>query len=169
MFISWFVEPLPSLRLLVFDPTPMNFRFRWLYSPLLLMVLLGVGNLMLFFLRRFGRSGLYSLLATPFPVGRKAVSYNLVANETTGKLFLEDKHFSLSINKELDLIFRSCSKRALFIRRSWWELSASFNFLLRRSTDSEICPTSSTSLWNGGSLQSSTSGRWVLASNWCSQ
>lgn len=82
-----------------------------------------------FFLRRLGRSGRLLLLAvlktTPFET--KALSYNFVARETTGKLFLDDKHFSLSMNKELDLIFRSCSSFALFIRRSWWELSASFN------------------------------------------
>ena len=53
------------------------------------------------------------------PLEMIAVSYNFVAKETTGKLFLEDKHFSLSMNSELDLILRSCSKRALFIRRSW--------------------------------------------------
>ena len=130
------------------------------------------------------------------PLDMIAVSYNFVAKETTGKLFLEDKHFSLSMNSEFDLILRSCSNRALFIRRSWWELSASFSckvenwnklknklvffrlfhgviglyfeyltFLLSRSTDSVIWPTSSTSLWNGGSLQSSTSGLCVLASN----
>ena len=61
------------------------------------------------------------------PLDMIAVSYNFVAKETTGKLFLEDKHFSLSMNREFDLILRSCSKRALFIRRSWWELSASFS------------------------------------------
>ena len=61
------------------------------------------------------------------PLEMIAVSYNFVAKETTGKLFLEDKHFSLSMNSEFDLILRSCSKRALFIRRSWWELSASFS------------------------------------------
>ena len=53
------------------------------------------------------------------PLETKALSYNFVARETTGKLFLEDKHFSLSMNNEFDLIFKSCSNRALFIRRSW--------------------------------------------------
>jgi len=73
-----------------------------------------------FFLRRLGRSGRLLLLAvlktTPFET--KALSYNLVASETTGKLFLDDKHFSLSMNNELDFIFRSCSSFALFMRRS---------------------------------------------------
>ena len=52
------------------------------------------------------------------PFETKALSYNLVASETTGKLFLDDKHFSLSMNNELDFIFRSCSSFALFMRRS---------------------------------------------------
>ena len=46
-------------------------------------------------------------------------SYNFVAKETTGKDFLIERHFSLSINRELDLIFRSCSSRALFWRSVW--------------------------------------------------
>ena len=59
--------------------------------------------------------------------------YNLVANETTGKLFLDDKHFSRSINKEFDLIFKSCSSRDLFISKSWCECSASFNLRFNKS------------------------------------
>ena len=92
------------------------------------------------------------------------IIYNLVANDTTGKLFREDKHFSLSMNNELDLIFKSCSNRALFTKRSWWACSASLSLRLSRSTDSWIWPTSSTIRWWGGSRQSSTSGRWVRAS-----
>jgi len=77
-------------------------------------------DLCAFFLRRLGSNGRLLLLAvlntTPFET--KALSYNFVARETTGKLFLDDRHFSLSMNKELDLIFRSCSSFALFMRRS---------------------------------------------------
>ena len=40
-------------------------------------------------------------------------------NLATGKLLREDKHFSRSMNKEFDLIFKSCSKRDLFISKSW--------------------------------------------------
>lgn len=69
------------------------------------------------------------------------------------------------MNNELDLIFKSCSSRALLTNKSWWDISASFNFLCSRSTDSWICPTSSTILWYGGSRHSSTSGRWVRASS----
>lgn len=72
-----------------------------------------------FFLRRFGSRGRYAFALELPPLDMIAVSYNFVAKETTGKLFLEDKHFSLSMNSEFDLILRSCSKRALFIRRSW--------------------------------------------------
>lgn len=72
-----------------------------------------------FFLRRFGSRGRYAFALELPPLDMIAVSYNFVAKETTGKLFLEDKHFSLSMNNEFDLILRSCSKRALFIRRSW--------------------------------------------------
>jgi hypothetical protein len=51
-----------------------------------------------------------AILRTPF--------HSFVASEMTGKLFLEDRHFSRSMNSELDLIFRSCSKRPLLTRRS---------------------------------------------------
>ena len=79
------------------------------------------------------------------PFETKALSYNFVASDTTGKLFLDDKHFSLSMNNELDLIFKSCSSFALFMRRSWWELSASFNckckviFQKIKSNPKKIC------------------------------
>ena len=50
----------------------------------------------------------------------------------------------LSMNKELDLIFKSCSSLDLFMSKSWWECSASFNLRFNKSTDSWIWPTSST-------------------------
>ena len=48
-----------------------------------------------------------------------SAAYNFVAKDTTGKLFLEERHFSRSINNELDLIFKSCSNLALLTNRSW--------------------------------------------------
>ena len=45
----------------------------------------------------------------------------MVASATTGKLFLDERHFSRSMNSELALIFKSCSRRALFISKSWKE------------------------------------------------
>ena len=47
----------------------------------------------------------------------------MVARETTGKDFLILKHFSRSMNSELDLILRSCSSLALFWRRSYTQIS----------------------------------------------
>ena len=44
--------------------------------------------------------------------------HSLVARETTGKLFLAERHFSLSMKSELDLILRSCSRRPLFTNKS---------------------------------------------------
>ena len=74
------------------------------------------------------------VLNTEYPVLRNYnncnnLLYNFFLKDTTGKLLREDKHFSRSMNKELDLIFKSCSKRALLISKSWWACSASFNFL----------------------------------------
>ena len=45
--------------------------------------------------------------------------YSLVASETTGNDFLIERHFSLSMNSELDLTLRSCSSLALFRSKSW--------------------------------------------------
>ena len=45
--------------------------------------------------------------------------YSLVASETTGNDFLIERHFSLSMNSELDLTLRSCSSLALFRSKPW--------------------------------------------------
>ena len=49
---------------------------------------------------------------------RRAI-HSLVANDTTGKDLRMLRHFSRSINKEFDLIFRSCSSLALFCSKTW--------------------------------------------------
>ena len=54
--------------------------------------------------------------------------YSLVESETTGKVFLDERHPSRSIWSELDFIARSSSSLALLRRRSWLAASASFNW-----------------------------------------
>lgn len=63
-----------------------------------------------------------------------------------GNVFLIAKHFSLSMNKLLFLMDRSCSKAALVRSRAWRAFSASRSLCWRLSTVLVISPTSSTSL-----------------------
>ena len=56
-----------------------------------------------------------------------------MARETTGNDFLILRHFSRSMNKEFDLIFRSCSSLALFWRRSCTDL------VWRKSREKKVC------------------------------
>ena len=58
--------------------------------------------------------------------------YSFVASDTTGNDFLMLRHFSLSMNREFDLILRSCSSLALFCSRSCKHMVLSVSLVTAR-------------------------------------
>lgn len=76
--------------------------------------------------------------------GREKTQYLMVAE--IGKLRRMPRHFSRSINRELTLMWRSCSRLLRVRNNCWCCASASCSFLWRNSTLSPSSCTSWTSL-----------------------